>query len=88
MSLSAQECVCSFIDVSVVILEDLPSEISIDVTHHRHKGVDHFVEWIYAIAAGRCCHPKLRTGVVVVVGVIFCARRFLRKFERWRTVSL
>ena len=67
MGFAPQECVGSFIDVSVVVLEDPSSEIPIDVTHHRRERVNLFVEWIDSIAAGRRRHSGLGAGVVVVV---------------------
>ena len=56
MSLTTQERVGSFIDIPVVVLEDLPGEISIDVAHYRDEQVDLFVKWVDAIAACRRRH--------------------------------
>jgi len=67
MSFATQERVGSFINVSVVVLEDLSSEIPIDVTHQRDEHIDLSIEWIDAIAAGRCRHSRSRRRVVVVI---------------------
>jgi len=71
MGFTTQERVGSFIDVSIVVLEDPSSEIPIGVTHHRRERVDLFVEWIDTIAACRRRHSESGTGVVLVMVVIF-----------------
>ena len=70
MSLAAEERVCSFIDIPVIVLEDFPSEIPIDVAHHPHEQVDLFVKRIDAIAAGRRRHYGSRRGVMVFFLVV------------------
>jgi hypothetical protein len=60
----------SFINVTIVVLEDLSSEIPIDVTHHSREHVNLFIEWIDAIAAGCCRHSKPRGRAVVVNSLV------------------
>lgn len=52
------------------MLENLSSEISIGVAHHRHEHVDLFIKWVDGIAAGRRRHPRSRAEVVVVMFLV------------------
>ena len=66
MAFIVEECVGSFINIAVVVPEDLSSEIPIGFTHDTHENVDLFIEWINAIGAGRRRHFKSRRRAVVV----------------------
>lgn len=70
MGFATQERVGSFIDLPVVILEDLSSEVPIGVAHHCYEHVDLFVERIDAVAAAGRRHSRLRRGVVVVIFLV------------------
>ena len=70
MGFTVEERVGSFINVTVVVLEDLSSEIPIGVTHQCHEYVDLFIEWVDAIAAGRRRHFKPRRRAVMVNSLV------------------